>query len=512
MRLETVYDILSSAAAKGGDWKESFKREIISSVVLTDYNNKTYRIDDVDFNSSPSSTFMKKDKEMTYIEYYKERYGKIIRDMKQPMLISKPKARDVRDAREQILFLVPELCRLTGLTDKMRSDFRMMKAMAEHTQMDPENRKRRLLEFTKRLHESEESKKALKAFSTDIGTSLVEFNGRALAQETMLFGESKKVVNNNSVDWSNSFKNCQMFFSVPLKRWAFLYPANCAFEAAEFLKLMMEVAENMNYKVAEPKKVELQSDRIKDYVDSIKEIMAKDPTLILVVVPNNAADRYTSIKRLTCLDKPIPTQVVVKKTMVPKKGLTIGSVKSIATKVIIQINCKLGGIPWMITIPVKGLMTVGFDVTHDTQDRSKSFGAFIASMDCSEDSPEPMKYFSAVSAHKEGTEGSQNIALHMIKALQVYRAEHQSLPEKIFFYRDGVSDGQIEYVYSQEVQILEAKLNEIYVENGDGKKPKFAFIIVNKRLNTKIFLKKGSEVLNPVSGTVVDTEITLPER
>lgn len=41
-------------------------------IVLTDYNNKTYRVDDVDFAASPMSTFNTKDGDISYVEYYKK--------------------------------------------------------------------------------------------------------------------------------------------------------------------------------------------------------------------------------------------------------------------------------------------------------------------------------------------------------------------------------------------------------------------------------------------------------
>jgi len=41
-------------------------------IVLTDYNNKTYRIDDVDFESSPMTKFSIRDGEFSVIEYYKK--------------------------------------------------------------------------------------------------------------------------------------------------------------------------------------------------------------------------------------------------------------------------------------------------------------------------------------------------------------------------------------------------------------------------------------------------------
>lgn len=152
-------------------------------------------------------------------------------------------------------------------------------------------------------------------------------------------------------------------------------------------------------------------------------------------------------------------------------------------------------------------MTIGFDVTHDTTDRSKSYGAFVASMDLKSS----VKFFSAVSPHKDGEEMSGNITTHLQKAMYEYREEHQTLPERVLFYRDGVGDGQIEYIYTIEVKQMESKLKEIYAQAGNNDVPKFCFVIVNKRINTRIFLNNG-RVDNPKSGTVVDTTITLPER
>lgn len=50
-----------------------FKAGIIGTVVLTPYNNKTYRIDDVDDTSDINSTFKMKDGTMkSYKNYYAE--------------------------------------------------------------------------------------------------------------------------------------------------------------------------------------------------------------------------------------------------------------------------------------------------------------------------------------------------------------------------------------------------------------------------------------------------------
>lgn len=295
-----------------------------------------------------------------------------------------------------------------------------------------------------------------------------------------------------------------MYQSVPLKRWVFIYPKKFVKESEEFLAAMQTVSGGMKYDMCDPKKIEVPDDRTGSFVSAVEGVIGKDPKMIMIVVPTNAADRYAAIKRLTCVNNAIPTQVIVAKTLTPKKG----GVMSIATKVIIQVNCKLGGAPWMIKFPIKGLMSIGFDVNHDSHDRSKSYGAFIASMDIKSE----VKFYSGVTAHKDGTEMSNNITVHMHAALREFKEVHGALPERIIMYRDGVGDGQIEYVHSQEVRKLEEKLNFVYEQFGNGSTPKFTVIVVNKRLNTRIFLNQGSKVANPVSGTIVDNTITLPER
>jgi aubergine len=88
-----------------------------------------------------------------------------------------------------------------------------------------------------------------------------------------------------------------------------------------------------------------KNDRTPSYIKELQLILAKDPKLVVIVVPNNAVDKYAAIKQLTCVDRAVPTQVILSKTVMPKKSGRVGDM-SIATKVLIQMNCKLGGAPW----------------------------------------------------------------------------------------------------------------------------------------------------------------------
>ena len=90
------------------------------------YNNRTYKIDDINFDSCPGDSFTNaKGESFTFLEYYKNNYGLDIRDPKQPMITSMVKKIGDKDVDPIKICLIPELCFLTGLTDAQRADFRL---------------------------------------------------------------------------------------------------------------------------------------------------------------------------------------------------------------------------------------------------------------------------------------------------------------------------------------------------------------------------------------------------
>ena len=51
-----------------------------------------------------------------------------------------------------------------------------------------------------------------------------------------------------------------------------------------------------------------------------------------------------------------------------------------ATKVVVQMVCKLGGEPWAVEIPMKDTMVIGYDTYHDSAQKGRSAGALVASL------------------------------------------------------------------------------------------------------------------------------------
>lgn len=246
--------------------------------------------------------------------------------------------------------------------------------------------------------------------------------------------------------------------------------------------------------------MELDNDNTANYVNQLERVAQGDPQMIMCVVSNNNSDRYSAIKKKLSIERSIPSQLMTERVVAPRnpRGLL-----SVATKVIIQMNTKLGNAPWKVKVPLGGLMTIGFDVCHDTRDRSRSFGAFVASMDQQKSDV----YYSCAMAHRNGEELSNSFGQMTLKAVECYQNVHGGeLPSKIMIYRDGVGEGQFQFVVDHELKQVREQLESVYQRH--GKELRMAFIVVTKRINTRIF--NGDQ--NPPPGTVVDDVITMPER
>jgi aubergine-like protein len=80
-----------------------------------------------------------------------QKYELKIKDGSQPMLVSMPKQRERQHGRDTPIYLVPELCRMTGLSEQMRTNFPLMRDLADCTRLVPSQRMERLQHFNRRL-------------------------------------------------------------------------------------------------------------------------------------------------------------------------------------------------------------------------------------------------------------------------------------------------------------------------------------------------------------------------
>ena len=150
LRTDTVLDQFKECYNRDKkNWQALAQKALLGAIVITRFNNKTYRVDEICFDKKPSDKFSLKDgSETDYRSYYLEKYGLKIEDSEQPLLVSMPKIKEMRGGNTGPIYLVPELCNMTGLTDEQRANFALMKAMAEYTRQTPDKRVETLNNFS----------------------------------------------------------------------------------------------------------------------------------------------------------------------------------------------------------------------------------------------------------------------------------------------------------------------------------------------------------------------------
>ncbi|KAL9980655.1 hypothetical protein ACROYT_G009266 [Oculina patagonica] len=500
--LEYLYELYNSG---GGDFHKNATKKLVGQIILTRYNNKTYRIDDIKWDVFPSHTFHGRfkgvERDISYVEYYQETYEKTITDMDQPLLVSRLKKIPGQKMRipEGELFLVPELCFLTGLTDEMRNDFMLMKDLAVHTRVDPKTRNQSLMRFMSSIAGDEKSAAELAGWNLEFEKSTLNMPGRVLPAEKIWQKNKSYGYDPKTADWSREMRGNPLHSTVNLSNWILVYTQRDSGNAKDFAQTLKKVCGPMGINVANSSDCQLPNDRTESYLDAINSNYSDNLQMVVTILTTNRKDRYDAIKKLCCLEKPVPSQVIVGRTISKKQMLM-----SVCTKIGIQLNVKLGGEAWAVEIPLKKTMVIGIDCYHDSSTKGRSVGGFVASMNQT-----LTKYYSRVSFQHTGMELIDGLKTNMTAALRKYNEINGDLPERILIYRDGVGDGQLRAVVEHEVPQLKASFNDV----AGGYKPRFSVVIVKKRISARLFHRTGDAVnlTNPPPGTVVDTDITRKE-
>ncbi|XP_063613916.1 piwi-like protein Ago3 [Penaeus indicus] len=497
LRTQTCYELMSEIFNnRRGQFKDHVIKALVGSIVLTRYNNQTYRIDDILFDKNPRSTFTNsKEEEVCYMDYYKNAYNITIKDPQQPLLLHRVRKKELKDqGTTKFLCLIPELCYMTGLTDDMRSDFRVMKDIAQHTRITPNVRHASLRTFVRNVNGSSEAWQVLADWGLALDDDTFTMEGRILTPETIHFG-TREVPGTENADWGRESAREKVIVPVDLRPqcWQIFFTARDEARVFKFSEMIRQVTRSMGIQVGPPQMIRLPDDRIESYVNGIKQHFHERLQLAVIIFPAQREDRYSAVKRLACVDLGLPTQCINSRTISQENRL-----RSVTQKIALQINCKLGGELWALKIPMTGLMVCGVDVYHDPLRRGASVVGFVASTNQT-----LTRWFSHVSFQHPGDEIVHGLKISLLEALRGYHRQHHSLPRTIIIYRDGVSEGQMRVVEEHELP----QLATIF-QHFDSYEPNFSFVVVQKKISTRIFASLNSELDNPPPGSIIDHSIT----
>ncbi|KAL2915988.1 hypothetical protein HK105_204412 [Polyrhizophydium stewartii] len=229
------------------------------------------------------------------------------------------------------------------------------------------------------------------------------------------------------------------------------------------------------------------------------------PQLIICILPNTGVPLYAEIKRVSDTVIGIATQCIQAKHMFAAK-------RQYCANVCLKMNVKLGGMNSYLSsvqlpfVSERPTIVLGADVTHPAHgsSSSQSIAAVVASMDaqCS-------RYAASVRVQRGRHEYIQDLSGMMIELLKTFYQTCAAKPERIVFYRDGVTESQFSDVLRREVEAI----RQACIELEEGYRPTITFIVVQKRHHARFFpiRKEDSDRSgNVLPGTVVELGVTHP--
>jgi aubergine-like protein len=210
------------------------------------------------------------------------------------------------------------------------------------------------------------------------------------------------------------------------------------------------------------------------------------------------------LKRFCIKEVGIPLQCIQ-----PQKFNRGDPNKSVLTKVVVQMNCKVGGTPWAVELTdAEDIMICGVDLYHSGEllpnsNKKKSVVGFCASLGGTH-----TNFYSNILAQESGTDIAETLAPSLSGALEAYKTSRGQYPKHIIVYRDGVGKTQIAEAFSNELTSMTDVVLEILEKHGAD--IQLNYIITLKRITTRLL--RAADNQNPRPGTVVDTAITEPGK
>ncbi|XAR53149.1 hypothetical protein NMG60_11021574 [Bertholletia excelsa] len=491
---------------------------------------RKYRISGLTSQATRELTFPVDEKGTmkSVVEYFQETYGFAIQHTQWPCLQVGNQHRPN--------YLPMEVCKIVeGQRYSKRLNQRQITALLKVTCQRPKEREQDILETVR--HNAYAKDPYAKEFGIKISEKLASVEARVLPAPWLKYHDSGREKNCLPQVGQWNMKNKKMVNGGTVNNWFCInFSRNVQDSVARGFcseLAQMCVISGMVFNrepvlpplSARPDQVErVLKARFHDAITKLQPL-GKELDLLIVILPDNNGSLYGDLKRICETGLGIVSQCCLTENVFKMK-------KQYLANVALKINVKVGGRNTVLLdaltrrIPLvsdKPTIIFGADVTHPNpgEDSSPSIAAVVASQDW----PEVTKYAGLVCAQEHRQELIQDLFKSwqdpvrgtvtggMIKELLIsFRRATGQKPQRIIFYRDGVSEGQFYQVLLHELDAIRkacASLEPNY-------QPPVTFVVVQKRHHTRLFASNHHDRNatdksgNILPGTVVDSKICHP--
>ncbi|NXK86454.1 PIWL2 protein, partial [Formicarius rufipectus] len=247
-----------------------------------------------------------------------------------------------------MVMLVPELTFLTGLSSLQKSS-QMVKEVMWEMMQSPQQHYTCLSSLLRRIRDTPEASRELERWGLHLDTDIHRTQGHVLPMERISL-RHRSFFPDEELSWHKEATKEVPISAMPISSWLLVYPKRLQHLAKDLLAAMKSTCGAMGMQVDQPTMQEVWDDRIESYVRSIRSGLGSQEKvqLLVCITPRNRDDLYGAIKKLCCVQAPVPSQVINAQSLMGHPGKT----RSVVQKVLLQINCKLGGQLWGVDIPL----------------------------------------------------------------------------------------------------------------------------------------------------------------
>ena len=494
------------------NYKNAIRDFIVGKRVLSGYGNyRLYKIEDVSFDKNCLNTNIEIKKndgtseEISIKNYYKKIYNIDIKNVYQPLLMTKNKRKS-----DNYIYLIPEILYFTQNEEKNTDKLNVSKPSM--IKLNPNERLSKIKDFIKLIENKSKMKKEISPNECKIewGLDINSFHsieGKVLKPPQIKFNENNLVnIEKGKFRYQKILEPKNLFDS----DWICVTTRGNLQNSKKMLENIVKCGKNLGIKISIPKIIEINAKYSDDFIEFLRENNNKfqNYKLICVILDKNSENFYNKIKEYITINLEKPSQFLrlfnLKKQM--KNGFPILSYYS---NVLIQIQNKLNSSLFNINLnnyfKNKRVLIMGLDSLL-VQNKTKY------SLTCS------INYFHGYYCNYQNIlneNNEDNLRNCFYKIFKnCFDASFKYLhnePTDIFIYRQGGNDTQNKKILSREVPIIKDLINGNSSILSRNNNCKFLFCIVNKKTMNKFFANENGMIKNPESGTVIDSKITRPD-